>query len=195
MMTTPMFLSALSLVAANMEDIQPPDMLPDLPENQRWQIVWQDEFDGKELDASKWESPEYERRGHLWHPANAYLDGKGNLVMETSKVGERFASPCVRTINRYEKAFGFFVTRCKLPKAEGHWSAFWLYNASVGKVGDEGRNGTEIDIMEWPYRDGSVQHALHWDGYGEHHKSAGHVSKNPELLDGEFHTFALWWSP
>ena len=172
-----------------------PDALPGLPEGQRWEMVWHDEFDGNEIDPTKWESPEVERRGHLWRAANAYLDGKGHLVMETSKVGERYASPCLRTRRKYEKAFGLFIARCKLPMEEGHWAAFWLHNDSVNRVGDEGRDGTEIDIMEWPYRDGRVQHALHWDGYGEHHKSAGHVSRHPELLDGEFHTFALWWQP
>jgi beta-glucanase (GH16 family) len=171
------------------------DPLPSAGQNQEWQLVWHDEFAGKEIDTSKWESPEYERRGHLWRAANAYVDGKGHLIMKTSKEGDRFASPCLRTINRYEKKYGLFVARCKLPKTQGHWSAFWLYNGSVGKVGNEGRDGTEIDIMEWPYRDGRVQHALHWDGYGKAHKSKGHVSKNPALLDGEFHTFALAWSP
>lgn len=171
------------------------DVLPQLPEGKKWQLTWHDEFDGEEIDAAKWEIPEYERRGHLWRAANAYLDGKGSLVMETSRVEERYASPCLRTRGKFEKKFGFFVARCKLPKEQGHWSAFWLYNNSVGKVGDEGRDGTEIDIMEWPWRDGSVCHALHWDGYGEHHKSASHKSKMTQLLDGEFHDFALWWDP
>jgi len=171
------------------------DALPQLPEGKEWKLVWHDEFDGKEIDDSKWESPESERRGHLWRAANAYLDGEGHLVMETSKVGERYASPCLRTKKRFEKAFGFFVARCKLPTEEGHWSAFWMYNNSVGRVGDEGRDGTEIDIMEWPWRDGRAGHALHWDGYGEHHKSASHESNTPELLDGKFHDFALWWDP
>jgi beta-glucanase (GH16 family) len=170
------------------------DFLPKLPEGKKWKLVWRDEFNGDEIDTSKWEMPNNERRGHLWRADKAYLDGEGHLVMETSKVGDRFASPCLRTRGKYEKAFGFFIARCKLQKEQGHWSAFWLYNTSVGKVGNEGRDGTEIDIMEWPWRDGSVNHALHWDGYGEHHKSAGHKSKNPQLVDGEFHSFALWWS-
>lgn len=187
--------SALAVSNRSTEAEQGKDPLPQLPEAKRWQLVWFDEFDGTEIDTSKWESPEYERRGHLWRAANAYLDGKGHLVMETSQVGERYASPCLRTRKKYEKKFGFFIARCKLPKEQGHWSAFWLFDDSVGKVGDEGRDGTEIDIMEWPWRDGSVGHALHWDGYGEHHKSASHKSMKPQLLDGEFHTFALWWSP
>jgi beta-glucanase (GH16 family) len=170
-------------------------VLPSLPDGKTWKLVWSDEFSGNQLDASKWESPEYERRGHLWRAANAYLDGQGNAILETSKVGERYASPCIRTRGKFEKAFGFFETRCRLPMEQGHWSAFWMFCDGVGKVGDEGRDGTEIDIMEWPYRDGRVQLTLHWDGYGKDHKSEGKVVTKPALLDGQFHTFALWWSP
>jgi beta-glucanase (GH16 family) len=184
-----------SLGASQGQDAAQADALPSPASGQVWKLVWQDEFDGNKLDTTKWDLPNNERRGHLWRADNATLDKAGHLVMETSKVGDRYASPCVRTRGKYEKAFGLFVTRCRLPKTEGHWSAFWLYNNSVGRVGDEGRDGTEIDIMEWPYRDGRVQHALHWDGYGKDHKSKGHVSKNEALLDGKFHTFALAWSP
>jgi hypothetical protein len=172
-----------------------PSQLPALPAGQSWQLVWHDEFNGATLDPSRWDAPEYERRGHLWRAANAYLDGKGNAILETSKVGDRYASPCIRTKGKFEKAFGYFEMRCRLPTEPGHWSAFWLYNDSVGKVGDEGRDGTEIDIMEWPYRDGRVPLTLHWDGYGKEHKSEGSVAQQSAVLDGQFHTFALWWTP
>lgn len=172
-----------------------PTQLPTPPVGKVWRLVWHDEFSGTQLDRSLWDAPEYERRGHLWRAANAYLDGQGNAILETSKVGDRYASPCIRTKGKFEKAFGYFETRCRLPKEQGHWSAFWLYNDSVGKIGDQGRDGTEIDIMEWPYRDGRVQLTLHWDGYGKAHQSEGRTVKEPAVLDGQFHTFALWWSP
>lgn len=174
---------------------EPADVLPTLPGGQSWRLDWHDEFDGGELDRSKWDLPEYERRGHLWRAANARLDGQGHLLLETSRVGERFASPCVRSRKKYETAFGYFVCRCQLPTQAGHWSAFWLHNDSVNRLGQEGRDGTEIDIMEFPFRDGRVQHTLHWDGYGKEHRQAGQISKPAGVLDGNFHSFALWWSP
>jgi hypothetical protein len=172
-----------------------PSQLPALPQGKTWQLAWHDEFNGTDLDRSKWDAPEYERRGHLWRAANAYLDGTGNAILETAKIGERYASPCIRTKGKFEKAFGYFETRCRLPMEQGHWSAFWLYNDSVGKIGNDGRDGTEIDIMEWPHRDGRVPLTLHWDGYGKEHKSEGSVVQRPAVLDGQFHTFALWWTP
>lgn len=61
-------------------------------------------------------------------------------------------------------------------------------------VGDEGRDGTEIDIVETPFaKQSKIQHALHWDGYGPEHKSAGKEVHIPGVYDG-FHTFALEWN-
>jgi beta-glucanase (GH16 family) len=36
----------------------------------------------------------------------------------------------------------------QLQKPPGHWSAFWLMGNGVGKVGNDGRDGTEIEIMD-----------------------------------------------
>jgi len=69
-----------------------------------------------------------------------------------------------------------------------------MFGSGVGRVGDEGRDGTEIDIMEMPYRDGRLTSNLHWDGYGKEHKSDGTVFSRPEILEG-FHTYGLWWKP
>ena len=170
--------------------------LPEAPAGKAWKRVWADEFDGKEIDtAKKWDIPDQKRRDYWWRAKSAFLDGKGHLVLRTEQIDGKYYSPCVRTRGKYEKAFGFFTTRCKVPKSEGHWSAFWLYADPVNRVGDAGRDGTEIDIFEWPWRDGRVQHTLHWDGYGDAHRSAGHVSHPPGVIDGDWHTYSLWWSP
>jgi len=58
------------------------------------------------------------------------------------------------------------VARISFQKQPGHWSAFWMMCNGFGKVGDDGRDGTEIDIMEKPWLDARVQHTFHWDGYG-----------------------------
>ena len=63
----------------------------------------------------------------------------------------------------------------------------------VGHVGDEGRDGTEIDIVEIPWRDGKITMNLHWDGYGKDHKSAGTSTTIPALTEG-FHDYGVWWT-
>ena len=165
------------------------------PAGTSWKLVWHDEFDGTRLDESKWDvPPDHRRRDGWWMRKAISLDGKGKLVLRTLKDGERYVDACVRTRGKFEHAFGYYVARIRLQRQQGHWCAFWLYNHSVGQVGDAGRDGTEIDIMEKPWRDDRVQHALHWDGYGKAHRSKGKVSKHPGIMEG-FHTFSLLWTP
>ncbi len=173
---------------------EPTDRLPAPPAGKAWRLAWNDEFDGKTLDVSKWDVPEYHRRDAWWSRKAVSLDGKGHLVMRTLREGDRILDGCIRTRRKFEHAFGYYVCRARLQKQPGHWSAFWLYNDCVGKVGDEGRDGTEIDIFEKPWLDDRVQHALHWDGYKKAHKSKGHVARVPGVMEG-WHTFSLWWRP
>jgi beta-glucanase (GH16 family) len=66
--------------------------------------------------------------------------------------------------------------------------------AGVSRVGDGGKDGTEIDIMEKPWREDRITQNLHWDGYGKAHKSAGTKVEIPGVSKG-FHTFGLFWTP
>lgn len=169
--------------------------LPPAPPNRTWKLIWHDEFDGKALDESKWAMPpDAKRRDGWWVRRAVTLDGEGHLVLRTWAEGDRYLSGCVRTQGKFEHAFGYYVARIRLQRQPGHWSAFWLMGSSVNRVGDEGRDGTEIDIMEKPWLDGRVQHALHWDGYGDAHQSVGHVANVPGVMEG-FHTFGLLWTP
>lgn len=181
----------LALLAACASDVFAADDLPQTPAGKTWKCVWQDEFNGRKLDESKWEVPEGRRRDGWWSSKAVSVEG-GNLVISTLKQGGRFLDACVRTRRKFEHAQGYYVARIRLQKQHGHWSAFWLYNASVGKVGDEGRDGTEIDIMEKPWLDDRVQQTLHWDGYGKAHKSKGQIRTVPGVMEG-YHTFAIWW--
>jgi len=170
------------------------DKLPAASAEGQWKLVWNDEFDGKNLDESKWDVPEFRRRDAQWTRRAISLDGKSNLLLKVFKEGSTYYDGCVRTRGKYEKTFGYFVARMKLHKYTGHWPAFWLYSESVNNVGDEGRDGTEIDIMEIPTLDDKVQHNLHWDGYGKEHKTAGLISTIPGVIEG-YHDFGLLWTP
>ena len=174
--------------------LDPPDSLPPAPAGQAWKLVWNDEFDGDKLDETKWDVPDGPRRAGRWSPKAVGLDGKGSLAIKTLKEGDTYLDGCARTRGKFEHAFGYYVARIRLQKQPGHWSAFWMYNTSVGKVGNEGMDGTEIDIMEKPWLDDRVQQTLHWDGYGKAHKSKGQVVKVPGVMAG-WHTFSLLWTP
>jgi beta-glucanase (GH16 family) len=160
--------------------------------NQTWTLVWHDEFDGTQLDATKWDVPEYKRRDAYWSRNAITLDGKGHLLINALREGDRYLDGCVRTKGKYEHAFGYYVARIQFQTQQGHWSAFWIMGDGVGKLGNEGRDGTEIDIMEKPWLDDRINHALHWDGYGKQHRSKSTIVKVPGVMQG-WHTFGLWW--
>jgi len=188
-----------SLTAAG-SDVTGPDaakqFLPPAPAGKQWRLLWCDEFSGAKIDESKWEIlGDWKRRDGYWVKADSYLDGKGRLVLRTRKDGDRFTSGAMRTQGKFEHRFGYWECRCKFPAREGHWPAFWLFSRpGVSKVGDEGRDGTEIDIVEMPWRTDHIQHALHWDGYGKHHRSAGKKAEVKGVSRG-FHAFGLHWKP
>ncbi len=173
-----------------------PSKLPSLAPDKEWHLKWSDEFDGKEIDAAKWEvigdSP---RRDGFWTKSAVALDGKGNAVLYTKKEGDRYVSGAMRTLHKFDHAFGYWEARCKLPTQVGHWPAFWLMPVGGLPDGvDRGREGTEIDIMEKAWLKSMVTHTLHWDGYGTNHKSESkEVNKNG--LNEGFHTYAVWWTP
>ncbi len=185
--------TALSLFTLQAKDFK--TTLPPAPEGKRWKLVWHDEFAGKKLDEKKWNRlGDWKRKGGFWIKEDAYLNGKGSLILRTRQDGDRFTSGAVDTKGKYEHAFGYYETRCQMPKQPGHWSAFWMMCAGVNSEKNEGRDGTEIDIVEMPWRDGRLTMNLHWDGYGEKHKRDGVQVTRPATVAG-FHTYGLMWLP
>lgn len=180
--------------------------MPKPLEGKKWKLAWHDEFEGEKIDESKWEiMGDWKRRDGWWVKEDSYVDGKGNLVLRTKKKvlpgkGEseqeiRYTSGAVRTQGKFEHKYGYWVCRCKFPSEEGHWPAFWMFaRPGVGKIGDSGRDGTEIDIMEKPWREDKITQNLHWDGYGKDHQHAGKTFEFPGVSKG-WHTFALLWRP
>ncbi len=187
--------SCLLPATGRVAEAAPEEFLPELSEGQSWRLTWRDEFEGDAVDPSKWELlGDWKRRDGYWVKEDAYLDGKGHLILRTKKDGDRYTCGAVRTRGRFEHRYGYWVCRCQFPEQPGHWPAFWLQADGVGKVGDGGRDGTEIDIMEKPWREDRTTQNVHWDGYGKEHQSAGIKFGVPGLSEG-FHTFGLFWTP
>lgn len=161
-------------------------------------LVFEDEFSGTELDASKWvRSPQWKRQdlNNYWDDSMTWLDGRGNLVigMTYDSEKDRYLSGGVETKGLFEQAYGYFEIRCTVNTVPGYWTAFWLMGDCVTDETQGGVNGTEIDIMETPYYSKKqVQNTLNWDGYGAAHKAEGKVS-DINIYDGEYHIFSLLW--
>ncbi len=160
-------------------------------------MVWHDEFDGTEIDPTKWQAcPEWKRQGgSYWEADNAWLNGCGKLKMKVSQKGDSVFCGAIRTRNLYDQKYGYFEVRCKVPQIHGGWAAFWMMPYG-NHPGDQGNDGTEIDIFEsingW---NNKIQHAIHWDGYGAEHQHQSKSMDRPDIYDDKMHTFGMKWTP
>ena len=164
-----------------------------------------DDFNGTDLDPLKWarckESTRQDYKGK-WDNDMSWVDGKGFLHIGVAQDEDgTLISGAVhtRTLDNqilFAQKRGYFEIKCKPQKATGCWSAFWLMSdiEDVKKVGNGAIDGAEIDVFEsFDPKNGVVNHAVHCDGYGDNHKATGVTTQNPNLYDGNFHTFALLW--
>ena len=142
----PFLLFGLLVVSAR--GTEPEDQLPSPPNGGSLKLIWHDEFDGDKVDETKWTyRPDGKRKGGWWNKKAVSLDGEGHLVITTFMDGDKPTDGCVTTQGKFEHAFGYSVARVKFQKKPGHWSAFWINGSGIGKVGDGGCDGTEIDII------------------------------------------------
>lgn len=181
-----------------------------------WRLVWSDEFNGAKgstIDPAKWDA---QTGGSGWgnreleyytdSKKNAYLDGRGSLVLKAIKETlppefNCWYGPCQYTSARlftkkkFTQAYGRFEARIKLPFGQGIWPAFWLLGDNIDTTGWPACG--EIDIMENIGREPSTVHGtLHGPGYsGEFGVGAAHTLPHSVRFADAFHTFAIEWEP
>ena len=156
-----------------------------------WKLVFSDEFNGTEVDWSKWFN--YKNR------ENAILDGKGNLLLKIDFNPKTQQLEEASLWSRQTFKYGYFESRLRFTKQPGWWAAFWLY-------GDSNANpmldGFEIDIFEDYYTRpnkkgaanlGILDHNLHVYT-GSLLKSWNYSSKLPGSLD-DFYVIGCKWTP
>ena len=154
------------------------------PPGEGWELVFHDEFNGKQLDWKVWTCEQGDRRDAYNDPEDSYLDGKGHLLLRIRKAPDgKFHLGFIRTQKDYP--WGYYEARTQLDTVPGYWSAFWLW-------GKESYNpnfdGAEVDIQEDPHRDDVIEHNIH-QGEGPTHKHEGAKVKFSGLRT-DWHLFA-----
>lgn len=195
-----LFLSIVIFVAAvSVSPVSAKDDLVKIEINgQTYVRTFYDDFDGYELDDTKWSrSPETYRQGDYckWSKQMSYLDGKGNLILACKyDTNGDLLCGAIRSRDRFEQCYGYFEASVKLQQVDGFWSAFWLMPKNIDLYGEDGGgDGSEIDIFEaFGYKKKGINHAVHYDGYGSRHKSIG-KSITADVYDGSYHKFSLLW--
>lgn len=175
-----------------------------LPSGKNLRLVWNDEFNGTELDTSKWMY-----RTNFWgRRATWFATPEDNAVEVTNGVvrlkiverGGQLKSPLLqtgallwdmpqvkdgiwmfprRTEAKYLKRYGYFECRCRLQQYPGWWTAFWMQSEANGATRTPAFSGVEHDIMESFFPGEVIPSWFHYNGYGKEHVSFGVTRKSP----------------
>ncbi len=169
---------------------------------QDYQLVWSDEFNGTQLDTSKWNYNigngvggwgNNEKEYYL--PQNAVVNN-GYLTITAKKEnynGFNYTSAKITTAFKGDWKYGKFEMRAKLPYGKGMWPAFWMMPTD-NVYGGWAASG-EIDIMENLGNDTStVYGTIHYGGAWPNDKSSGSsFSVKDSGFQSSFHTFSIIW--
>ena len=191
-----------------------------LPADKKWQLVWNDEFDGTELDTSKWNFRLnfWGQRFKAFTDEGVVLDGQSHLQLHLVKKDGYFCSPHLQTGSltydiprdregfwpfgkkqeaKFMHRYGYYEIRCRFPKNDGWWSAFWLQSPSIGAHPDPRRAGVECDVMEnyRMYKNKKLIGGNIWGGYGADGRGHGHFNWPFEETADRWHYYGVHWHP
>ncbi len=167
-------------------------------------IKWQDEFDGPNVDQSKWE---FEVGGGGWgtgqldyataRPENVRIEN-GKLVLEIRKedyLGSQYTSGRLRTYKKADILYGRIEARVKGVYSQGNGFAFWLLGSDYETI--SWPKCGEIDIFEntgnVPSKNIGTAHFE--ESYGHAFSQGSYTLPNNERYADAFHTTAIEWSP
>jgi beta-glucanase (GH16 family) len=195
-----------------LDDNRAPD-----PGPRRWTLLWQDEFRGRAGEApdpQHW-TPEVgdgtaqgipgwgnnELQYYTADPANAQLDGRGNLVITAAEADGSLScyyGPCLytsaRLISQHKVEIGppgRIDVRLQVPGGAGLWPAFWTLGANLAEVGWP--TAGEIDIMEHVgRRPTEIFGTIHGPGYSGGAGITGLHDLGEPVAD-RFHVFSIVW--
>lgn len=184
-----------------------------------WKLVWQDEFNGKTLDAKKWNVLLREQSKHnelqYYLPDEVYLQG-GILRLrsrERSYGSMRYTSGRLDTRGKFAPVYGRFEIRAKLPTGKGLWPAHWLYpqnrnwqmEYTMSQAVAEGKERlipeerpwySEIDIMEFLGHEPNILYGtLHYYTFDGQKKSTSGKWTGDVDYSKDFHLYVLEWEP
>lgn len=173
-----------------------------------WLLVFEDEFNGTELDLSKWS------QGYTWgrtHNHRAYMadeqvrveDGRlkitaidrrhPNAPDGTNKWSDQFGylsfdytSGAIHSNGKFNVTYGYIEGRFKM-SGHGTWPAFWTMNGG-------GEWPPEIDILEVPHARTNHHYYYHYGDGWENEQSFGGQHNGVDKSLG-FHNYGVEWGP
>lgn len=177
-----------------------------------YQLVWSDEFDGDELDTTKWRFPGYQEREAAMVNSEGTITLKdGQLKLNAFMRDEKLHAAIIQTNGKFELTYGWFEARMKMHRLQGLHSCFWVQTPTFNKFrNDPAKSGTEMDIMEWfgnGRRSGWAGMNIYYRGekgsvrspsIPKFHLMGGPLDSDPQSplgdMSADFHTYAMHWT-
>ena len=172
-----------------------------------WTLVWNDEFDGPDLNLEKWS---YEIGGHGWgnNELQYYSDDDSTAFIQDGKLVIRadlvpqgtgssdnlryFSSARLRTSGKGDWRYGRIEVKAKLALGQGIWPAIWMLPTDW-MYGGWPESG-EIDIMEHVgYDPGRVHGSIHTGSYNHKINTQRGGSKLLDKISSKFYVYAIEW--
>ena len=216
-----LFVAFFQLIGAAVFDT-PVTPYGDTVDMNRFELVWQDEFDAG-FDETVWQghyvygdNDTRLRDTAWWNREQVSFTDDGCLLLsaayrEDGPKGAGYYSYGMETNPNknyngkhtgYEQLYGYFEIRCILPKGSGLNPAFWMLSDGMWNDDtDGGVSGCEIDIFETKYTynessiyHGSVYHTIHVDSYEENHKKEVQGYYYADDPYNKFNTYGVEWN-
>ena len=188
-----------------------------------WVLVWNDEFDGSQIDRTKWDfdlgNGFFDYKSHSWIPGwgneelQYYTAEAANVSVKDSLLTIRavkeslhgcgYTSARLKTRKRdgttlFSKLYGRVEFRAKVPWGKGLWPALWML-PEADTYGGWAASG-EIDLMEIvgdkPHE---VLNSLHYGSSFPKRTLHTHVHPLPQVPHrssvSDWHVYAVEWEP
>lgn len=187
-----------------------PNVLTQNLKGKDWKVVWSDEFEGTEIDTTKWTydignwgwgnfEPQYYT---LNRKENARVEN-GNLIIEARKndMGQEWTSARLTTRGKTSFTYGRIEFKAKVPAEKGNWAAGWT-------LGDD-----YVDEKSWPYcgeidilesvgyemddetGNGLAHASVHTKAYYFKIGNQKTFTVDVEKMNTDFHMYAVEWTP
>lgn len=167
-------------------------------------LVWSDEFDGDELDLSKWEVQLGTGSSYglyLWGNNEQQFYRRENITVENGLLRIRsqrenfqnmeYTSGRMRSLNKADFKYGRMEARIRMDNAPGLWHAFWMLpsNPPIGWP-----MSGEIDVMEFVGNTpNQILNYIHFADINNNHRYKG-SSYNLLTPHSNFHIYAVEWN-
>jgi beta-glucanase (GH16 family) len=170
-------------------------------------LVWSDEFDGTEVDLSRWTfmlgdgteyglPPGWGNNELQYYTAENATVADGFLTItarEESAGGRDYTSARMRTLGKGDWTYGRMEMRARMPIGQGMWPAFWMLPSGSPYGGWAA--GGEIDIVEYiGSRPDLILGTIHYGGpWPWNVYSTSRYFLPGGSFHDDFHVFAIEW--